>query len=281
MKTQKEMIELLAESEMVTSMKIYALDVDLKAWIFNRSQDGDNVLDFLALAIDQMGKEDGINLIDEILTELSNTEEELILMDEAIPESIRKSVNFRNLLRKDILDTIVEKGMGLVDRDILDVSSAEVLAELDDINEEPMTQLKEGNITLELYFINNDIIFIETNPKYPEKQVWGLDSNTYDWFIIDGKELDAQVPEDTSNQDAIDWQTDITTALEYALGQIDYLYNLHPIKIRDRIRYTTKTSMERLVKALKIHQLNSKFIEMFQLKIIGMELTLKDNQNFS
>lgn len=84
MKTQKEMIELLAESDTIEQTDIMVqLDIynesgkELKNYLMDRCLrvDGHNVLDYLALAIDQIGHTDGINLIDEILSVLNDGED--------------------------------------------------------------------------------------------------------------------------------------------------------------------------------------------------------------
>ena len=82
MKTLKEFLELLAESD---SIRYHSIDLEqeryesssksLIPYILDECLDGANVLDYLALAIDQMGKKDGINLIEEVWQKLEDGED--------------------------------------------------------------------------------------------------------------------------------------------------------------------------------------------------------------
>jgi len=97
MKTQKEMLELFVESNLFNSMDYDIQDEyptfnadkdDARTYIFNRCVDGANIFDFIPLAIDQcLSKEDGIALIDEILTSLSE------IPPDAVEDDVHKMKN--------------------------------------------------------------------------------------------------------------------------------------------------------------------------------------------
>jgi len=250
MKTKREFLELLAESEMVQygdiSRQLESLkDQMLTSFILNRCSDGDNVLDYLALAIDQRGKEDGIALIEEIWQKLEDGEDTPTQEDWDDEKPLSKNDH-----------EILAQTQSLK----LDAQAAHhyLILEKDPNVEESADWLEKYGYPI------NAIDFIDPygEPICANGSIWkSPDFNWKKWYE---EKLGWNKPKISRYQNNLNQE--LQEALEDAIDQLHHLDSGKPgdkIPLNE-LRYTTRNSIRKLRTQLERLFPTSKFIEKYK-----------------